>query len=543
MSRPNRIALYDTTLRDGTQGLSVSLSLPDKLLIAQKLDEIGFDYIEGGYPLSNPKDATFFDEIKSVRLQHAKIAAFGMTRRKGITAEKDEGMKSLLDAETPVVTIVGKSWDLHVKEVINVSEEENIAMIADTVRLFAEAGREVVYDAEHFFDGYAANPEYALQTIMAAQDAGATCLCLCDTNGGSLPERVSEFVAAIKPHTSIDLGIHTHNDSGMAVANTLAAIHQGAVHAQGTINGIGERCGNVDLITVAANLALKLKRDVLVKGGLSQLTELSRFVDEIANLHPRENQPYVGTGAFAHKGGMHVHAVRRVTRSYEHVPPDAVGNDRQIVISEVAGTSAVADKVGKKYGIEKDREKLQKIMLRVQDMENAGYMFEAAEASFDLLCRREVGLHQTFFKLHHYRVVLLNLEDKIQSTEAILKMSINETVEHRVAEGDGPVDALSGALWKALRDHYPVIDDIKLADYKVRVVNAKAGTAARVRVVIEFHDTKSHGFFTTVGVHENILQASWNALVDGVEYKLLQEYDKANGGPAVPRPKPVEAKP
>jgi 2-isopropylmalate synthase len=517
------IELYDTTLRDGTQGVGISLSLQDKLQIAAKLDELGFDYIEGGYPLSNPKDVAFFEEIRRVTFKHAKVAAFGMTRRRGTDPADDAGMQALVAADTPVITIVGKSWDLHVREVIKVDEDENVAMIADSVRFCRDAGRELIYDAEHFFDGYKANPEYALKTLIAAQEAGATTLVLCDTNGGSLPEFIAETVRAIRPHTSVKIGIHTHNDGGLAVANTLAAIGVGAVHAQGTINGIGERCGNVDLTTVVANLALKLGYDVLIDGAVRRMTELSRYVDELANMLPVENQPYVGSGSFAHKGGMHIHAVRRVTESYEHVPPDAVGNQRRMLVSELSGASTVTEKIGKKLGVEGDRAAQRRMLEKVQDLEHEGYMFEAAEASFELVCRRELGRHHTFWELDHFRCVILNLKGKIQTTEAIVKLRINGETEHRVSEGDGPVDALAGGLRKALRPHYPAVDQIKLVDYKVRVINARQGTAAKVRVVIEFHDADDGSVFGTVGVSENIIDASWNAIVDGIEYKLLHE--------------------
>ncbi|HPU28673.1 MAG TPA: citramalate synthase, partial [Phycisphaerae bacterium] len=371
-----RIELYDTTLRDGTQGQNVSLSLQDKLLIAGRLDEFGVDYIEGGYPLSNEKDSAFFREVRRLELKHAKVVAFGMTRRKGVTPDKDDGMQALLASETPVVTIVGKTWDLHVREVLGITEKENLAMIADSVRYCVEHGREVIYDAEHFFDGYAANPEFALQTLLAAERAGASCLCLCDTNGGSLPDRVAEFIDAIRPHVKVKLAIHCHNDAGVAVANSLTAVQHGVVQVQGTINGIGERCGNVDLTTVAANLALKLDKDVLVPGGLKRLTELSRYVYEIVNQVPVDNQPYVGNSAFAHKGGMHVHAVRRVTRSYEHVDPEAVGNSRRVLISELSGASGVAEKMGKKLNVDSDKSIQRRLLKRLQDAENQGYVFE-----------------------------------------------------------------------------------------------------------------------------------------------------------------------
>lgn len=519
-----RIELYDTTLRDGTQGQNVSLSLQDKVLIARKLDELGVDYIEGGYPLSNAKDQAFFEQVRALKLRNARVVAFGMTRRKQTKADGDEGMQALLSAKTDVVTIVGKTWDLHVKEVLGVSESENLAMIADSVRFCARHGREVIYDAEHFFDGYAANPEYALKTLLAAQEAGASCICLCDTNGGSLPERVGEFVDAIRPHITVRLGIHTHNDSGLAVANTLAAIRHGATHAQGTINGIGERCGNVDLTTVAANLAVKMGKDVLIPGGLQQLTEVSRYVYEVANLVPFDGQPYVGVAAFAHKGGMHVHAVRRIARSYEHVDPERVGNSRRVLISELSGASGVAEKIGRKLDISSDKTLQRRLLKVMQAKEEEGYVFESAEASFELLCRRELGLYKPFWELQHWRAVALrDSRDEEPNTEVIVKLEVNGTIEHQVSDGHGPVDAMATAMVRALRQHYPSIEKVRLIDYKVRVINPRAATAARVRVTIEFRDEETHEIFSTVGVSENVIEASWIALVDGFEYKLVMD--------------------
>ena len=522
-----RIELYDTTLRDGTQGENISLSLQDKLLIAARLDDLGVDYIEGGYPLSNAKDAAFFKEIRTAKLEHAKVAAFGMTRRKGTKADRDEGLKALLDARTEVVTIVGKTWDLHVKEVLRVSGKENLNMIADSVRLCAKRGREVIYDAEHFFDGYAANPEYALGTLLAAQEAGASCIVLCDTNGGSLPERIAEFVDAIRPRLDVQLGVHTHNDGGLAVANTLAAVQHGVTQVQGTINGIGERCGNVDLTTVAANLAAKLGKDVLTSGGLQRLTEVSRYVYEVANLIPVDGQPYVGASAFAHKGGMHVHAVRRVARSYEHVNPEQVGNTRRVLIGELSGVSGVAEKMGRKLDISHDKPLQRRLLKRLQEYEDEGYVYESAEASFELLCRKELGLYRPFWELDHWRAVALRAAGSDEpDTEVILKLKVNDTLEHHVSGGHGPVDAMAGALVRALELHYPEVRHIRLIDYKVRVINPRAATAARVRVTIEFRDAQTHEIFGTVGVSENIIEASWIALVDGFEYKLISDQQR-----------------
>src|SRR5947209_8220078 len=410
MSTPRRIEIYDTTLRDGTQGEGFNLSLQDKLLIAQKLDELGVDYIEGGFPLSNPKDEQFFRDVRELKLKTAKVAAFGMTRRRGVKAEDDPGMKALLSAETPVITIVGKSSGFQAQTVLGVSLEENLAMITETVKLLRQAGRQVVYDAEHFFDAYKASAEYAMRTLLSAQEAGASVLCLCDTNGGSMPELISEAFAAVKHPTRALIGIHTHSDADTAIANALAAIRAGAAHAQGTINGVGERCGNMDLITLIANLQLKYKLDCLRPGTLRHLTEVSRYVYETANYNLVSGQPYVGASAFAHKGGMHVHAVQKDVSTYEHVSPESVGNTRKVLISELSGASNIAAKAGKKFDIENDKPTLRRVLEKVQDLENAGFQFEVADASFELLLRKEIGRHHAFFNLHHYRVVVLKNE-------------------------------------------------------------------------------------------------------------------------------------
>lgn len=528
MKNKQRIEIYDTTLRDGTQAESVSLSLEDKLLIAERLDLLGIDYIEGGYPLSNPKDEAFFKEIRKRKLHHAKIAAFGMTRRKGFKAKDDEGMKALLKSEAPVITIVGKSWDMHVREVLRISLTENLDMIFESLQLMAREGKEVIFDAEHFFDGYRANPEYAIKTLESAAQAGATTLVLCDTNGGSLPDFVRQVTEkVVEQFGHLTIGIHCHNDSDLATANSLAAVSAGARHVQGTINGIGERCGNADLTSILPNLILKCGYDCIKPDALKQLTEVSRFVNETANLSPRPNQPYVGTAAFAHKGGMHVHAVKRNTASYEHIDPSAVGNTRRILISELAGASNVAVKADKKYNIDNDRALQRKVLQVVQDLENQGYQFEAAEASFDLIIRKTLGgkWYRKLWQLDHYRCVILQASQENSSAEAIVKLSVDGQTVHTVAEGDGPVDALDGALRKALIPFYPSLEELHLIDYKVRVVNPRAGTAAKVRVVIGFSDSTC-GLFSTVGVHENIIQASWLALTDAMEYKLLTEADE-----------------
>jgi 2-isopropylmalate synthase len=519
-----RIHIYDTTLRDGSQGEGVNFSLQDKLLITRRLDELGVDYIEGGYPLSNPKDFEYFQEVRKLSLQHAKVAAFGMTRRKNCHPKDDTCIKALLDSHTDVITIVGKTWDFQVKEVIGTTLEENLRMIADSVAYCKEQGRAVMYDAEHCFDGFKHNPDYALRTLEAARNAGASVVIMCDTNGGTLPEEIAESVRKVKealPGAAI--GIHCHNDCDVAVANTLAAVSQGATQVQGTINGIGERCGNVDLISVLANLSLKRGYDVLRPGSLRLLTEVSRYVYEIANMNFRPGQPFVGVSAFAHKGGMHAHAVAKTTASYEHLDPTLLGNERRILVSELSGQSSILAKTTK-YAIASDKAMMVKILNRVQDLENEGYEFEAAEASFDLLVKKVLGIYQAKFERLAYRVNVETDPHGALVTEATVKVRIGALIQHTVSEGDGPVNALDGALRKALQIVYPRLSEMQLVDYKVRVVNSKAGTAARVRVVIESRDADA--VWGTVGVSENIIEASWLALVDSIEYKLFKDQDK-----------------
>jgi 2-isopropylmalate synthase len=519
----SRVHTYDTTLRDGSQGEGVNFSLQDKLLLTRRLDDLGVDFIEGGYPLSNPKDFEYFQAVRDVPLKHAKVVAFGMTRRKNSPPDTDTCLKALLDAGTPVVTIVGKTWTFHVTDVLGTSLDENVRMIADSVAFCRAAGREVFYDAEHFFDGYQHDPEYALRTLLAAEAAGASVVILCDTNGGSMPEQVAASVADVRRHLRCGLGIHCHNDCDLAVANTLAAVRAGATQVQGTMNGIGERCGNVDLVSVLANLALKYGYDVLRPGSLQRLTEVSRYAYELANMNFRPGQPFVGASAFAHKGGMHTHAVAKNPTSYEHIDPAAVGNERRILVSELSGQSTILTKTTK-YDIAHDRDLMAKILGRVQDLENAGYEFEAAEASFDLLVKRAAGLYQPWFERLAYRVNIEHDGVGLPLTEATVKVRVGGSVEHTVSEGDGPVNALDGALRKALLDYYPRLAEMQLVDYKVRVVNARAGTAARVRVVIESRD--HNDVWGTVGVSENVIEASWLALADSIEYKLFKDEEE-----------------
>lgn len=536
----SRVELYDTTLRDGTQGLGIALTVVDKINIARLLDDLGFDYIEGGYPLSNPKDVAFFEEARKLDWKHAKICAFGMTRRKNIEPKDDVGMNALVSAGAPIITIVGKTWDLHVDEVLRVEREENLAMINDSVAYCSDQPQvdEVFYDAEHFFDGYKANPDYALQTLDAAIRGGATRLVLCDTNGGSLPGQITQIVEDVQRHLASSrtpkrqgpapaLAIHVHNDGGLAVANSLAAVDAGCIQVQGTINGIGERCGNVDLLTIAANLALKLDRDVLRPGALSRLTELSRFVYEATGAMAVPNQPYVSDGAFAHKGGMHVHAVQRIAHSYEHVPPQSIGNQRHILVSELAGASNIAADLGEKFDIADDKPLQRQILERVQDLENEGYQFEDAKASYELLVYDALGRRPAMWVLDHYRCMITRHDARQATTEATVKLTVDGKVEHRVAEADGPVNALDAALRACLLPHYPQIADLHLADFKVRVVNPSAESAAKVRVTIGFAvglnnpDTETR-LFTTTGVDTNVVDASWEAIADAIQYHLLE---------------------
>jgi 2-isopropylmalate synthase len=522
-----RIEIYDTTLRDGAQGEGVNFSLEDKVLIARRLDEVGVDYIEGGYPLSNPKDAEFFQRLAAEPLRNSRLCAFGMTRRKGLAAADDPGMKALIASGAPIITIVGKTSDFHVEEVLRVSLAENLAMIAETVAYFVSEGREVIYDAEHCFDGLKANCDYAIKTLQAAADAGAMRVAMCDTNGGTLPEEIAELTRCVLDAVNVPVGIHTHNDCELAVANTLAAVDAGATHVQGTINGFGERCGNADLISVMANLGIKKQGYEVLTGagsagdaGLDHLTELSRYVYEIANMGYRNNQPFVGASAFAHKGGMHVHAVNRVAHSYEHIPPESIGNERRVLVSELSGRSNILAMTTKLH-LAEDKELMDRILREVVDLENQGYQFEAAEASFALLVQRLAGTYAPHFKLLKYHV---STESRGGSplTEATVKLLVNDEVEHRVAEGDGPVNALDGALRRALNGRFPALRDMQLVDYKVRVINSEAATAASVRVIIESRDADGE-VWGTVGVNENVIQASWDALVDSFEYKLCKE--------------------
>jgi 2-isopropylmalate synthase len=521
MTSTPAFTLYDTTLRDGTQGTGISFSILDKIRVAEKLDAFGVHYIEGGWPGSNPKDAAFFTEAAARTWKHAKITAFGMTRRGKMKVEADPQVQMLLDAKTPAVTIVGKTWPLHVLEVFQVSLEENLAMIRDTVAHLKSHGREVLYDAEHFFDSFREDPEYSLATIKAAQEAGADLVVLCDTNGGSLPEFIGEVTRKAIDALGCPVGIHTHNDSGLGVANALAAVRGGASQVQGTINGYGERVGNCDLVTVMPNLQLKMGMHLGID--LSGLRELSAFVDELANVPHNIRAPYVGQAAFTHKGGLHVHAVQKLARTYEHIDPSLVGNERVISISDMSGQSNVlarAEALG--LGLQKGSPEVQLILAEVKRLESLGYEFEAAEASFELLVRQFLGRRAPFFTLEEYHCSYLrNHSRDWNKCEATVRIHVRDVSEYTVAEGDGPVNALDAALRKALLPFYPELDRIQLADYKVRIINGQAGTAARTRVLVT--STDGHETWGTVGVSDNIIEASWLALVEGLEYPVSRK--------------------
>ncbi len=516
------VFLYDTTLRDGTQGEGFQLSGLDKLRIAKRLDEFGIDYIEGGWPGSNPKDIEFFKEAKNLKLKHAKLAAFGSTRRADMAVEDDPQVRLLLEAETPVVTIFGKSWELQVTEVLRTTVEENRAMIRDTVAHLVKHGREVVYDAEHFFDGYKDSPEHALATLKAAADGGASCLVLCDTNGGTLPAEVTEISQAVRKHLpDTPVGIHTHNDCELAVANAVAAVEAGAIQIQGTINGYGERTGNCNLTSVIPILQLKMNLPVVPH--LEQLRDLSYFVDDVSNNPHFARAAFVGRTAFAHKGGMHVNAVQKLARSYEHIVPTSVGNAQNILVSELSGQSNIlikAEELGIK--LEKGSPQAAAVLKRVKELENEGYSYEAAGGSLELLIRRELGTYAKPFELNEYHTSFRQYRDGHQPVcEATVKLSVEGTPELTVAEGHGVVNALDLALRKALLPFYPEIAGVSLADYKVRILDGHEATAAKTRVLIVSTDGESA--WGTVGVSENIIEASWLALVDGIDLFLQRK--------------------
>ncbi len=523
------IKLFDTTLRDGTQGEGISISVDDKLKVAETLDQLGVHYIEAGWPGSNPKDELFFVRArKELKLKKAKLVAFSSTRRKGRTAATDDNIKRLVDAHTPAVCIFGKSWDSHVINALRASLPENLEIISDTVSFLKSKKKEVIYDAEHFFDGYRANPSYALSTLKAAADAGADNITLCDTNGGCLPDDIAQAVREVKRHLpGVSLGIHVHNDSNCAVANSLAAVKEGVDLVQGTLNGYGERCGNANLSSIIANLKVKMGLDCISDNQLRFLAEASRYIDELANVIPQDSMPYVGNSAFAHKGGVHASAVAR-SASYEHIDPAIVGNKRRILISELSGKANIlAKSVELKLNFEKDSDAVTKVLNLVKQKESVGFQYEGAEGSFVLLVEEALGKKPSFFDLEGFRVTVEKSEQNGEMiSEATLKISVNGKAKHTVGEGTGPVDALDKALRHALEDFYPRLREMSLMDFKVRVINAQAGTSARVRVFINSKDSKAE--WGTVGVSSNVIEASWQALVDAVEYKLFKDRKRSS---------------
>lgn len=514
-----KVYIYDTTLRDGSQMKGINFSVEDKLRIVQKLDEFGVDYAECGWPGANPKDEEFFNAVKMIKKNHIKIAAFGSTRHPKNRAEDDNNLKKLVEAKPDVVTIFGKTWDMHAEMALGISLEENLKLIEDSIAFLKKSIKEVFFDAEHFFDGYKANPEYAIKVLKAAAAGGADVIVLADTNGGTMYYEVGDIVDAVKKEIKRPLGIHAHNDSGMAVANSLESVRHGIIQVQGTINGYGERCGNANLCEIIPDLVLKMQKDV-IDGKVFKITKISKYVSEIANMAPPENMPYVGGGAFAHKGGIHVSAVMKEPKTYEHIEPEKVGNKRKILVSDQSGKSNVIYKA-KELGIDLEGygDVAKEVVELVKEKENQGYEFEGADGSFELLIKESMNERKKFFDLINFRMIIETSKDKLVS-EVSVKMDIKGKIEHTVAEGDGPVNALDAAIRKALIAYYPQIKDIELIDYKVRVLNGKDGTAARVRVLIETMDKKSQEKWGTVGVSENIINASWEALIESFEYYL-----------------------
>jgi 2-isopropylmalate synthase len=518
------VLIYDTTLRDGCQAEDISFTLEDKLRIAEKLEELGIDYIEGGYPGSNPRDADFFKQVKKLKLKHVKIASFGTTRRPSAKPSQDTSLKILLEADAPVVTLVGKTWDLHVRDDLRISKRANLEIISDSIAFMKQRVDEVIFDAEHFFDGFRSNPEYAIECLQAAQEGRADWIVLCDTNGGRLPSDIREALSGVKEEKiTTPLGIHCHNDSELAVANTMAAVEMGVRQVQGTINGFGERCGNLNLCSIIPNLQLKMGKKCVKPGQLKKLREVSHFFYELANIQPNKHQPYVGDSAFAHKGGLHVSGVLKNRETYEHIDPEYVGNRQRVLVSDLAGRSNIIYK-GKEYGIElegKDQA-IHEVLRRTKELESQGYEFEAAEASFELLIQEALGRKKKNFHLVGFRVIdEKRKEGDSPLSEATIMVEVDGVMEHAAAMGNGPVNALDQALRRALTKFYPSLKEVELLDYKVRVLSTGEGTAASVRVLIESGDKKDR--WGTVGVSHNVIEASWQALVDSIDYKLYKD--------------------
>jgi len=520
-----KIEFYDTTLRDGTQSEDIAFSLNDKLMITEKLDHFGIHYIEGGWPGSNPKDLSYFQDVKNISLKNAKIVAFSSTVKEHEKPEQNESMRALLQADTEYVTIVGKSWDLHVRDALRVSLDANLTMIDKTIEFLKKQGKIVFFDAEHFFDGYKHHRAYAMKVVRAAVNAGADLIVLCDTNGGSMPQEVYSIVTRVRNVIRTPLGIHTHNDCDLAVANTLMAVEAGCRHVQGTINGYGERCGNANLCSIIPNLLLKLGYDGIAKDTLKQLREISLFVDEMANLVPNKHRPYVGESAFAHKGGIHVSAIRKNPETYEHIRPELVGNTQRVLISDLSGESSILYKAKAfNIDIEKNKKVLKEVVKKIKELEMLGYQFEGAEGSLELLMKKSLGLHKHYFDLIGFRVIVEKKERGEPVSEATILVKVGDRIEHTAALGKGPVNALDNALRKALYKFYPTLSQMELVDYKVRVLTTTDGTEAATRVLIESSDGKR--IWGTVGVSPNIIEASWQALVDSIDYKLLLEEEQ-----------------
>jgi 2-isopropylmalate synthase len=517
-----QIVLYDTTLRDGTQCEGISFSCNDKLKIARKLDEFGIHYIEGGWPGSNPKDAEFFARQNELHLKQAKIAAFGSTRYKNTTCEQDKNIQMLVQSHTPVVALVGKSWDLHVTHVLETTLDENLKMIAESIQYFKERDKEVFFDAEHFFDGYKADPEYAIKTLEVAAESGVDCLVLCDTNGGVLPHEIADITrCVVERFPDLQIGIHAHNDGDVGTANTLAAVQAGATQVQGTINGYGERVGNADLVCIIPNLQLKMGYRCVSDEQLTHLTDLSYYIHETANVTPNIHHPFVGDSAFAHKGGIHVSAILKIEESYQHIDPKLIGNEKRALVSEVSGKSNILYKADE-FDIDLTTEDAKKVLEQIKTMENQGHMFEGAEASVNMLLHRTSKNYLPPFEVIDFMVVVEDRRGPGVFSEGTVKVKVGDEIRHTVAEGNGPVDALNRALRKALNDDFPQLSKIHLTDYKVRILDSDVGTAATTRVMIDFHEEgKPHSLWTTVGAHHNIIEASWRALIDGIEYGLL----------------------
>lgn len=516
------VLIYDTTLRDGSQGEGISFSLDDKLKIAQKLDYLGVSYIEGGWPGSNPKDLEFFKQARQLEFKNSKIVAFGSTRKPNITVKQDSNVKALLESGARTITLVGKTWDFHVLRALETTLEENLSMIGETIAYLKEKGLEVIFDAEHFFDGYKNNQDYALQVLKAAANAGADWLILCDTNGGTMPWEIGAIIEEVRRQVKTPLGMHAHNDSGCAVSNSLVAVKNGCTQVQGTINGYGERCGNSDICSIIPNLELKMGLSCLPAGNLKKLSEAAHYVGEIANMPHHNNQPFVGHGAFAHKGGIHVSALLKDSLTYEHINPEEVGNHRRVLVSELSGLSNLLYKARElNIDVNAYDAETRRLMKQIKELENQGFQFEGADASLELFLRKAFGQYEEFFQLKNLKIILEKNEEDDITAEAMIKVQVGDNTYHTAAEGDGPVNALDNSLRKALNEVYPEIAEMHLSDYKVRVLNGNNGTAAKVRVLIDSANQSDK--WSTVGVSENIIEASWQAIVDSINYLLLKK--------------------